>query len=128
MEREVEGVEPAESEVITIVEGPTPEFHMVTDAWTFSVAEGQSPYIAATCQVRSFDGERLIERCQRAWRRQAPIWLDFKESDGLRRQVEIIGARLERIDNVDVLNLWVRQKVHSLMGDQGDSTAFGSET
>ncbi len=111
--------ESAEPEVITIVEGPTPEFHVVSDPWTFSVLEGQSAYIAAACQVRSFNGEKLLERCRRAWTSMRPIRLDFKQMDGLRQQVDIIGARLEKIDNVDVLNLWVRQPVQSLLNITG---------
>ena len=59
-------LESPEPELITIIEGPTPDFHVVMDPWSFSVLEGQSPYIVATCQVRSFNGEKLMERCQRA--------------------------------------------------------------
>jgi hypothetical protein len=116
-----------QAEVITIVEGPTPEFHVVSDPWTFSVLEGRSGYIAAACQVRSYNGQKLLERCERAWRSRRPIRLDFKEIDGLRRQVEIIGARLEKIDNVDVLNLWVRQRVRSLLDAGADAAQDRSE-
>ncbi len=114
--------ETIDPELITIVEGPTPDFHVVMDPWTLSVLEGTSPYVIATCQVRSFNGEKLLERCSRAWRAQRPIRLDYRQVDGLRRQVDIIGARLERIDDVDVLNLWVRQKMQTLMGRIGQSS------
>jgi hypothetical protein len=106
-------------ELITIVEGPTPDFHIVGDPWAFSVVEGNSAFVVAACQVRSFNGQKLLDRCLRAWRSLKPIRLDFKEMDGLRRQVEIVGARLEKIEQVDVLNLWVRQPVESLMGGSG---------
>ncbi len=109
-----------EPEVITIIEGPAPEFRIVADAWTLSVLEGSSPYIAAACQVRSFNGQKLIDRCQRAWTTNRPIRLDFKQMDGLRRQVVIVGARLEKIENVDVLNLWVRQPLRTLIGGRED--------
>ena len=114
-------MEPAEPELITIVEGPTPEFHVVADPWTFSVLEGQSAYIAASCQVRSFNGQKLMDRCERAWTGRRSIRLDFRQMDGLRRQVDIIGARLEKIEGVDVLNLWVRQPLRSLIGGGDDS-------
>lgn len=120
-------MEPAESELITIIEGPTPEFHVVADPWTFSVLEGQSAYIAAACQVRSFNGKKLLDRCERAWSTLRPIRLDFRQMDGLRRQVDIIGARLEKIEGVDVLNLWVRQPVRALIGGGNDSAPFTSE-
>lgn len=115
----------AEPELITIVEGPTPEFHIATDPWAFSVLEGQSPYIAAACQVRSFNGQKLMDRCLRAWTSLRPIRLDFRQMDGLRRQVDIVGARLEKIEGVDVLNLWVRQPIRALIGSRNDPTPDG---
>jgi hypothetical protein len=111
--------ESVEPELITIIEGPTPDFHVVADPWTFSVLEGQSPYMPAACQVRSFNGEKLMERCRRAWRASRPIRLDYQQMDGLRRQVDIIGARLDKVEDVDVLNLWVRQPVQTLIGNAG---------
>ncbi len=118
--------ETIDPELITIVEGPMPEFHVVMDPWTLSVLEGASPYVIATCQVRSLNGEKLLERCLRAWRAQRSIRLDYRQVDGLRRQVDILGARLERIEGVDVLNLWVRQKMQTLMGRLGQSS-LGSD-
>ncbi len=111
--------ESADSELITIIEGPTPDFHMVGDPWALSVLEGHSAYMPAACQVRSFNGQTLMERCERAWSTQRPIRLDFRQMDGLRRQVDIIGARLDKVDGVDVLNLWVRQPVRALIGQRG---------
>lgn len=103
--------ETIEPELITIVEGPTPEFHLVADAWAFSILEGAAPFLPAACQVRSFNGDKLLERCQRAWQTHRPILLDYRQRDGLRRTVEIVGARLEKIEGIDVLNLWVRHPV-----------------
>ncbi len=111
--------ESSEPELITIVEGPTPDFHMVADPWAVSVLEGQAAYLPAACQVRSFNGQKLIDRCQRAWSTQRAIRLDFRQMDGLRRQVDIIAARLDKVEGVDVLNLWVRQPVRALIGIGG---------
>ncbi len=111
--------ETIEPEQITIIEGPTPEFHIVGDPWTMSILEGASPYIIAQCQVRSFNGQKLIERCERAWSNKNIIRLDYRQIDGLRRQVDIVAAKLDTIDGVDVLNLWVRQKMKTLMGRIG---------
>lgn len=123
-------VESTDSEVITIVEGPTPDFHMATEPWALSLLEASSGYIAATCQVRSFNGEKLMERCRRAWRKRQSIRLDFKDMAGLRQQLEIIAAHLDKVDNVDVLNLWVRERAHSLIGGrgEGDSPSAGPES
>lgn len=111
--------ETSEPELITIVEGPTPDFHLVADPWAFSILEGASPGLPAACQVRSFNGTQLLERCQRAWSTHRPILLDYRQMDGLRRKVEIVGARLEKIEGVDVLNLWVRQPIGVMMGSAG---------
>ncbi len=120
--------ESAESELITIVEGPTPDFLVTLDPWSLSVLEGQSPYITAKCQVRSFNGQKLMDRCLRAWGQQRPIRLDFKQMDGLRRQVDIIAARMETIEQVDVLNLWVRQKVETLLRWNNNSSNSGDDS
>ncbi len=119
--------ESADPEVITIVEGPTPEFRVVGDPWTMSVLEGGSGYIAAACQVRSFNGQKLLDRCLRAWTTRRPIRLDFRQMDGLRRQVDIIGARLEKVEGVDVLNLWTRHPVQTLIGGAAVSSPPSSE-
>ncbi|MBI3742496.1 MAG: hypothetical protein HY257_12180 [Chloroflexi bacterium] len=114
--------ETIDPEQITIIEGPTPEFHIVGDPWTMSILEGAAPYVIATCQVRSFNGKKLIERCERAWGNKNVIRLDYRQIDGLRRQVDIIAARLDQVDGVDVLNLWVRHKMKTLMGRVGESS------
>lgn len=116
--------ESLEPETITIVEGPTPTFHIVGDWWTLSAVEGNGAFLAATCQVRSFNGAKLMERCLRAWQSGRRIMLDYKQSDGLRHQVEIVSARLEKIEGVDVLNLWVRQPVRTLIGVRGSDDAI----
>ena len=110
-----------EPELITIIEGPTPEFHMSVEPWTFSVLEGQKAYVAVSCQVRSFNGQKLMDRCQRAWITNRPIRLDYRQIDGLRRQIDIIGARLDKVEGVDVLNLWMRQPVSRLIRFGDDS-------
>ena len=111
-----------EPEQITIIEGPTPEFHIVGDPWTMSILESGAPYLIATCQVRSFNGQKLIQRCERAWSSKNVIRLDYRQRDGLRRQEDIVAARLEIVDGVDVLNLWVRKKMKTMMGRIGESS------
>lgn len=104
----------ADSELITIIEGPPPEFHIAEEVWTFSLLESTRPYLVSRCQVRSFNGQALLERCQRAWAAQRPIRLDFPTFNGLRKQVEIIAARYERLPEGDLLNLWVRHQPHEI--------------
>jgi hypothetical protein len=112
-----------EPELITIVEGPTPNFHIDAAPWSLSVLEGRAGYVVAHCQVRSLKGEVLMERCQRAWREQRGIRLDFKQLDGLRRQVSIVAAKLDKVEGTDVLHLWVRQKLNLLIARIGDDSS-----
>lgn len=100
----------AEPELITIVEGPPPEFKSVDDVWMYSLLESSRPYVISLCQVRSYKGQMLMERCQRAWSTQRPIRLDFPTMSGLRKQLEIIAARYEKLPEGDLLNLWVRHQ------------------
>ncbi len=104
----------ADTEVITIVEGPPPEFKSANDVWVLSLIEAAKPYSVSLCQVRSFNGRTLLERCQRAWGRGRPIRLDFPTLSGLRRQLEIVAARYERLPEGDLLNLWVRHQPEDL--------------
>ena len=100
----------AEPELITIVEGPPPEFKAADEVWMYSLVESSAPYLISLCQVRSFKGQVLMERCQRAWSAQRPIRLDFPTLSGLRKQLEIIAARHDKLPEGDLLNLWVRHQ------------------
>ncbi len=98
----------ADPELITIVEGPPPEFKSADDPLMYSLLESSQPYMISLCQVRSFKGQALLERCQRAWLSQRPIRLDFPTLSGLRKQLEIVAARYDKLPEGDLLNLWVR--------------------
>jgi hypothetical protein len=115
----------ADSELITIVEGPPPEFKSASEVWVLSLIEASRPYHVSLCQVRSFNGRMLLGRCQRAWRKGRPIRLDFPTMSGLRRQLEIVAARYEQLPEGDMLNLWVRHQPDDLenVAPRGDSDA-----
>ncbi len=99
-----------EPELITIIEGPPPEFRTVGESWAYSLIDADKPYYVSLCQVRSFKGEALLQRCQRAWSSERPIYLDFPTMSGLRRKLEIVAARYQKLDEGDLLNLWVRHE------------------
>lgn len=96
-----------EPELITIVEGPPPEFQMPHEGWPFSLWEGAKSHAVALAQMRTFSGPAMLERCIRAWDDARPVMLDFPQGDGLRKQVEVLAARVTQVDEGDVLNLWV---------------------
>jgi hypothetical protein len=94
-------------ELITIVEGPPPEFQLARELWPFSLWEGKVPQAVGYVQMRTFNGPAMLDRCMRAWDQSRPVMLDFPQLDGLRRQVEVLAARATTVDEGDVLNLWV---------------------
>ena len=93
---------------ITIIEGPPPDFKSAPESWTLSEIESDKAYNVSRCQVRSFNGQALLDRCRRAWSDSNSIYLDFPTFGGLRRRLEIVGARYEHLSEGDMLNLWVR--------------------
>lgn len=114
----------AEPDLITIIEGPPPEFKSANEAWLYSLIDSWRPYIISLCQVRSLNGDKLLERCEKAWHGGRPIRLDFPTMSGLRRQLEIVAARLDKLPEGDLLNLWVRH----LTSDLEDVAPGGEES
>ena len=95
-------------EKITIVEGPTPEFQPGRETWLPALGEGPHLAPAAVCQLRTFNGPAMIERCRRAWAEGRPVVLDYRQPDGLRRQAQVIAARATEVSEGHLLILWVR--------------------
>jgi len=96
-----------EPELITIVEGPPPDFRAARELWPLSLWEGLTAQAVAQTQMRTFNGQSMMDRCLRAWAESRPVMLDFPQMDGLRRKVEVLAARAMTIEEGDVLNLWV---------------------
>ena len=95
---------------ITIIEGPPPAFESVDDGWALGLNEGPFLYDLAITRVRTFNGPALVERCHRAWNKNNPIYLHYRNPIGLEEQVPIMAARsLETYDG-QMLVLWVRRK------------------
>lgn len=117
----------SEPELITIVEGPPPDFQVARELWPLSLWEGSTPQAVAMTQMRTFDGASMLERCLRAWHEARPVMLDFPQMDGMRRQAEVLAARATTVDEGDVLNLWVAlpadevaDEVEAFEGDEDD--------
>ena len=98
----------AEPEKITIIEGPTPTFEAVSDAWLLGLTEGSTPSQVVVCRLRTFNGPALVERCYRAWRAGQMISLEYRAEDGLTRQAPIVAARWTEQGEGHLLLLWVR--------------------
>ncbi|MEN8173185.1 MAG: hypothetical protein ABFS03_09935 [Chloroflexota bacterium] len=95
-------------EKITIIEGPSPVFEVTPDIWLHGLVEGAHQAEVVATRLRTFNGAELVDRCQRAWRGQDTINLEYKTMDGLLSEVPIVAARNMDTDDGDVLMLWVR--------------------
>ncbi len=114
-------------EKITIIEGPPPTFETVNDGWALGINE--SPYLfdVAVTRLRTFNGPALVERCHRAWRNQAPIYLEYRSSEGLEQRSPILAARTLEVDEGQVLLLWVSQEVEEAEIEVGYDDDFDDE-
>ncbi len=93
---------------ITIVEGPPPDFHEVTDEWPIGVAEGHLNSDVASCEMRTFNGPKLVQRCKDAWHEGRPAMLNFPTEEGERGELDIVAIRWEEVDEGHKLHLWVK--------------------
>jgi hypothetical protein len=104
---------------ITIIEGPTPEFQLISNSenqegsltWANTIMEGPFLYDTALTQLRTFDSQKLLNRCKNAWSEKQTMYLEYKDQIGLRREDAIIAARALKVEEGDILMLWVRQEL-----------------
>lgn len=102
---------------ITIIEGPTPDFFSIRhnphslgiDTYLRGMLESPALHAVAAITLRCFNGQGLIERCQRAWNENQTMFLDYKDRIGLKQEAIIVAAELEHIEEGDLLHLWVRK-------------------
>lgn len=97
-----------EPEYITIVEGPTPDFEAAPYLWSQSVYEGPMDGAVAQCELRTMNGEAILQRCEDAWAEGRPVLLDFPDDMRLRQEVDVIALRLHEREEGPALVLWVR--------------------
>lgn len=93
---------------ITIIEGPPPTFELPNQGWAYGVSDSSTLAGVALTKLRTFNGPILVERCYKAWQHQQSINLEFRTPDGLHQQAQIVAARNVKIDEGDLLMLWVR--------------------
>ncbi len=104
---------------ITIIEGPTPEFQVVSEDnfndgslnWVAGILEGPFLFETAFTNVRTFDSQKLLERCKDAWSEKQTMYLEYKDRIGLRKEDPIIAARAVTVEDGEMLLLWVRRNL-----------------
>lgn len=104
---------------ITVIEGPTPEFQVITGPtalegslnWVGSVLEGPFLYNTAFTNLRTFDSQKLLNRCLDTWDEGHTMYLEYKDRLGLRREDPIVAARAVSVEEGEMLLLWVRREL-----------------
>lgn len=104
-------------EKITIIEGPPPTFEHIQDGWALGLNEGPGYYDMAITRLRTFNGPALVERCHRAWNKQDPVFLHYRNPMGLEEKAPILAARTMESSEGEVLILWVRREAEDIEVD-----------
>lgn len=106
---------------ITIIEGPTPVFERLSGdsdrseelSWAVGILEGPFLYDTFLTTLRTFDSNKLLERCKATWEARQTMFLEYKDEIGLRKEDPIIAARAQTVEEGDMLLLWVRRELDS---------------
>jgi len=93
---------------ITIIEGPPPTFESVNEEWILGLTDGPHLMDLAMTRLRTFNGPALVERCHRAWRNNESISLEYRTPEGLNQETQIVAARTMKVEEGDMLVLWVK--------------------
>ena len=82
----------SEPELITIIEGPTPSFRPNPLLWLQSIHNGPLGMDIVTCDLRTGNGDDIMERCYQAWEENRPVRLDFPDRMRMRQGLSGSGA------------------------------------
>lgn len=97
-----------EPELISIIEGPPPQFQFEDDQSTLLFQDTSGPFEIARCDTRTFSGPKMMARCSNAWAERRSVMLEYKDLDGLKQRTEICGIRFDKLDEGTLLQIWVR--------------------
>lgn len=118
-----------EPELITIIEGPAPDFRPNTNFFFPSIMEGPEGTETFLCDLRTMNGPAILDRCQEAWKEGRPVQLVYKDDMLMEQSADVSAMRLEETDEGTVLKLWIRafvefeiEEVDEGEGDDGLDT------
>jgi hypothetical protein len=75
------------------------------------------------CELRTLNGEDIVERCRDAWDEGRPVRLDYPDYLRLRKQIDVVAMRFQELDEGPMIVLWLRQpygEVEEERSDDGD--------
>ncbi|MCP4428160.1 MAG: hypothetical protein GY803_27040 [Chloroflexi bacterium] len=116
-----------EPELISIIEGPTPEFHPTLQRWLQSIHESPMDQGIAQCQLRTATGSDILERCQNAWRENRPVKLEFPDEMRMSQLVDVVAMRLTEVEEGQMLHLWVALPFEMIFVVDDDDDEFDDE-
>ena len=99
---------------ITIVEGPTPTFEPVNSDWVDSICESSEQSDIFMTNLRTMNGNGLMERCRSTWDEDDIMYLHFRNTIGLEQRVPIVAAQMIDTEDGEKLVLWVRMEADQL--------------
>lgn len=97
----------SEPELITIIEGPTPEFFDSPQDWLQSIYEGVEDRDSVYCQLRTNSGPDILARCQAAWQEGRPVQLQYPDEMRIPQYADVIAMRLGEVEEGPLLQLWI---------------------
>ena len=109
-----------EPELITVLEGPTPEFRPSPYLWFQSVLEGPVDADVLMCELRVLNGQDIVRRCQEAWQEGRPVQLDYPDELRMRQRIDVVAMRLQDLEAGPLIILWVRQPHEQLEEEEYD--------
>ncbi len=110
-----------EPELITIIEGPAPDFRPSPYLWMQSVLEGPEDAEVVMCELRTLNGEDIVERCRAAWSEGRPVKLDYPDYLRLRHQIDVVAMRLQDLEDGPMIVLWLRQPFGQTEEERSDN-------
>ncbi len=109
-----------EPELITIIEGPTPEFRPTPQDWVQSIHEGPKDQVVALCELRTGNGEDIMARCRGAWKQGRKVKLEFPDEMRLPQQVDVVSIRLSELEEGPLLHIWVTLPMEAFIEEMLD--------
>lgn len=106
-----------EPELISIIEGPTPDFRPTGHGSLHSIHEGPSELATAVCELRTNTGPAIIDRCTAAWREQRPVKLEYPDEVRMPQMIDVISMQLREREEGEILMLWVASPVEPYFVD-----------
>ena len=107
----------SEPELISIIEGPTPDFLPTGHGSLHSIYEGPIEMATAVCELRTNTGPAIIDRCTAAWREQRLVKLEFPDEARMPQLLDVVSMQLRERDEGEILMLWVTSPVEPLFLD-----------